>query len=358
METNAAIAIERILTTAAEYRASDLHLSPGNPPILRVDGKLLALEGEQMMTPDFVAQTASLFLDAEQQKTLEREKELIVAASLKGKLRFKMSLFHQKGSLAASLRFIPSQIRSVRELGLPTAVEQFTALSKGLVLITGPFGSGRTATLAALVQTINLGRAAHIVTIEKPIEFLYVNNRSIIEQREVGRDTVSFAQALLTASREDVDVIVVSEMEDPEVVRAVLAAAQSSRLVISTMNTDSVLKTIETILYSFPQDEQEKVRLQLSETLEGIVSQRLLPRVGGGRVVVAEILTPTPPVRSVIRDGALFQLNTILQTSREAGMASLDRSLAELVKTGEILMDDALAVSVDRTNLKMMVRTY
>lgn len=358
METTDALAIERIITTASEYGASDLHLSAGNPPIIRTDGKLVALEGEPIVTPDTLETLLGMLVSKEQRQALERDRELVLSATLRTQLRIKANLYYQKGTLAASIRFIPSRIRSVRELGLPPIIERFADLRKGLVLFTGPFGSGRTATLAAIIDAINANRPAHIVTIEKPIEYLYIPQKSIIEQREVGRDATSFDAAFAAASGEDVDVIVVSEMEEPRVVRGALAAAAASRLVLSTMNTDSVLRTIERIFYSFPSEELPQIRAQLAEALEGVVSQRLLPRVGGGRIAVAEILMPTSAVRSILRDGALFQLQTILQTSREAGMMSLDRSLAELIKTGEILLDDALAVCIDRAALQAMTRTY
>ncbi len=357
MQSSESIVIQRILTTAAEYRASDLHLTVGNPPILRVDGKLVVLEQEQVVTPDFMQTIVETFLSPEQRTGLERDREVVVAFMLEDRIRFKVSVFYQRGFVAASLRLIPTEIKPLAELGLPSIVQKFSQLTKGLVLITGPFGSGRTATMAAIVNEINKTRVAHIVTIEKPIEHLYRNDRSFIEQREVGRDTKSFEQALETASREDDDVIVVSEMEEPAVIQAVLTAAESSRLVISTMNTDSVMKTVEKIINSSPPELEVKTRAQLAGTLEGIVSQRLLPRVGGGRILVAEVMVPSAPIRTVIRDGALYQLQNILQTSREGGTISLDRSLAELVKTGEILLDDALTHAIDPNNLKMNTRS-
>lgn len=357
MSTSESIVIQRILTTAAEYRASDLHLTVGNPPILRVDGKLVVLEQEPVVTPDFMQTIVETFLSPEQRQTLEQDREVVVAFMLEDRIRFKVSVFYQRGFIAASLRLIPTDIKPLAELGLPSIVQKFSQLTKGLVLITGPFGSGRTATMAAIVNEINKTRVAHIVTIEKPIEHLYRNDQSFIEQREVGRDTKSFEQALETASREDDDVIVVSEMEEPAVIQAVLTAAESSRLVISTMNTDSVMKTVEKIINSSPPELEIKTRAQLAGTLEGIISQRLLPRVGGGRILVAEVMVPSAPIRTVIRDGALYQLQNILQTSREGGTISLDRSLAELVKTGEILLDDALTHAIDPNNLKMSTRS-
>lgn len=354
--TSDTIVIDRVLTRVAEYKASDVHLTAGNPPILRVDGKLVPLGDEGIITPDFLERFSELLLNDEQRQELAEKKELVIATTWQKRARYKVSFFHQRGALSASLRLIAPQIRSLSELGLPRIVEQLAQLEKGLVLITGPFGSGRTGTAAGLIDAINQTRAEHIITIEKPIEQIFVNNRSVIEQREVGRDTLSFVQAINTASREDVDVIFVSEMEEPDVIEAVLGAAESSHLIISTMNTDSIVRTVEKILTSFPEEQALRIRVQLAATLQAVVSQRLLPRVGGGRIVVAEVMVPTAPIRAVIRDGQLYQLTNLLQTSREAGMISLDRSLAELVRTGEILVDDALAHAVDRNNLKMLTR--
>jgi len=356
MQSGASINLQRILTTAAEYRASDLHFTVGNPPILRVDGKLVVLEQEQVVTPDFMDLVAEMLLTKEQRAQLELNREIVVAFTLENKIRFKVSMFFQRGFLAASLRLISNEIKSLKDLGLPNVVEKFAQLTKGLILVTGPFGSGRTATVAALVNEINKMRTAHIITIEKPIEHLYINDRSFIEQREVGRDTKSFKQALETASREDVDVIVVSEMEEPDVIESVLTAAESSRLIISSMNTDSVMKTIEMIITNAPSEYEVKIRTQLAGTLQGVVSQRLLPRIGGGRILVAEVMVPSPAIRAVIRDGVLYQLQNILHTSREEGTISLDRSLSELVKTGEILLDDALMYANDPSNLKALAR--
>ena len=356
MQTSEKIVLDKILSTGAEYKASDFHLSVGNPPILRVDGKLVPLTNETVITPDFMKSIVDSILDDDQKKILESQKEIVLAYTMPNKSRFKISIFYQKGYLAASLRLIEQKIKNIKELGLPNIIDQFTKLEKGLVIVTGPFGSGRTATLTAILNEINRARAEHIITIEKPIEYVYTNNKSIIEQREVGKDTKSFSQALNTASHEDVDVIYVSEMENVEVAEAVLNAAESSRLVITSMNTDSVFRTIEKILAFFPEEKQEQARMQLAGVIEGIISQRLLPRVGGGRIAVAEVIIPNDAIKAVIREGAIYQINNILQTSREEGMISLDHSLSELVKTGEILIDEALANAHDKENLKMMVK--
>jgi len=348
MQTTDQTTINRILTQAAEYKASDLHLSIGNPPIVRIDGKLKPLQGEQVMTPDFIAKVAHSFLTEDQQKFLEQEKEIVLTYTFQSKARFKINIFYQKGYLNISLRLIPDKIPDLKNLDLPEAVGKFAKLSKGIILITGPFGSGRTTTAFAIINEINKTRAEHIVTIEKPLEYLIVNDKSIVEQREVGRDTKSFEQALNLTLKEDVNVVMVSEMDKPSIIDPALEVADSGRLVIGLMNTDSVMKTVERIIESFSSDEQTGIRAKLADNLQGILTQRLIPKAGGGRVVVAEILTPSSAVRTVIKDGAISQLNNILQTSRDDGMVSLDNSLAELVKLGTISRDDALKYAADK----------
>ncbi len=350
------ITIERLLTRVAEYRASDLHLTVGIPPVLRVDGKLVTLSDEELITPELMDAALEELLTEEQRTQFEKERSIVFTYALGNKARFKVNIFFQKGYPSASLRYIHSEIRSIAELGLPTMVEGFARLKKGLVIVSGTFGSGRSATMAALLNTINKERAEHILTIERPIEYLFVNNRSIIEQREVGRDVESFESALENSFQEDVNVVMISELNSAAVVGTSLKVAESGRLVLSSMNTDSAVRTVEKIITSFPPDEQEQVRIQLSETLQGVVSQRLLPRIGGGSVLVAEVLTVTPAIRSVIRDGAIYQISTILQTSREEGMIPLDRALAARVKAGEILLEDAMSSANDRNNLQLMLR--
>lgn len=357
MGTTDTITLNRILSTAASWRASDLHFIIGNAPILRVDGKLVTLEDEQPISPDFMDDIVAILLTDEQRATLATNKEIAVAYSFNPQIRFKVSAYYQRGALAVTLHFIGTTVKRVAELGLPEAANQLAKMTHGLVLVTGPYGSGRTTTMNAMINDINQERSVNIVTIEQPIEHLFINNKSIIEQREIGRDALSVAQALTTASREDVDVIVVSEASGYEVINGMLDAAESSRLVISTMNTDSVLSTIEKIINAFPSNDVQKARVQLSNVLAGIISQRLLPKIGGGLVAVAEVMIPTQPIRAVIRDGALFQLQNVLQTARDSGMISMDQSLAALVRDGTILIEDALAHAKDPSYVRAQSRT-
>ena len=341
------ITFNRILTTAAGWHASDLHFIVGNQPTVRVDGKLKALTDEQIINPEFIEVVAKTVLTEAQRQQLATEKNITTAFSLNPQIRFKVTAIYQRGSLAISLHIIPSTIHRIEDLNLPAPVNNFAKLTKGLVLVTGPYGSGKTTTLNAIVNAINESRAATIVTIESPIEYLFINNQSLIEQREIGRDAVSAEDAIVAASREDTDVIVVSEVNSASVISACLDAAQASRLVMTTMTTDTVLGTVEKILNIFPSSDLGKIRTQLSSVLAGIVSQRLLPKIGGGQVAVTEVMVPSAPVRAVIRDGALFQLSNVLQTSREPGMVSLDRALAQLVADGTITTEDALQNAQD-----------
>ena len=356
LRTNEQIEINRILTSVAEYNASDLHLSVGNVPTVRIDGELTPLREEQVITPEFLEKLTLFLLDERQKQELEKEREIIFSYNFQNRIRFKINLFYQEGYLSASLRLINSNIKTLLELGLPRAVDQVTKLSKGLVIVCGPFGSGRTSTLAAILNEINNTRDEHILTIEKPIEYIFMDNRCIVEQREVGRDTHSFERALQSAFPEDVDVIMVSDMKNKTVIKNAFDLAEGGRLVFGGMDTDSAVKTIEKLINSFDAQEQHQARVQLSEALSGIIVQRLLPRVGGGRILVAELLIPTPPIRAIIREGNLLQLSNVMQTSREDGMISLDRSLAELVKTGEVLLDSAMQYAVDKNNLQMFAQ--
>lgn len=355
IKTNEQIEINRILTEVAEYNASDLHCSVGNIPILRVDGELVPLRNEQVVTPEFMEKLTLFFLDESQRAVLEKNREIDFAYNFQNRIRFKVALFFQEGYLSASLRLIPSEIKSIKDLGLPRVVERFSKLSRGWVILAGPVGSGRTATAAALIEEINRTRGEHILTIERPIEYLFVDNKSIIEQREVGRDVPSFESALGAAFREDINVILAGEFPSKEAVRSSLDLAGGGRLVFGILEADSVPKVIEKVVMMFSKEEQPEIRLNCSRVLEGIVVQRLLPRVGGGRILVVEVLIPTVAVRSVIRDGSFYQLGNILETSREEGMCSLDRSMAELIKTGAILLDDALEHTQDPERLKTLV---
>lgn len=352
MLTSEQQAITSILIQATQYRASDVHLLPGSSPVFRVDGKLTTVNQEVIMSADILRTYVETILTPAQQQRLERDRDLRVTITLENKLRFRLIVQYQKGNLSLDLRYIPDKIPTIAELSLSPSVETFSRSSHGFVLIIGPYGSGRSTTLAAMVNTINQKRAAHVVTIEHPVEYLYASEKSIVEQREVGVDVESVAHGIAMADREDVDVLVIGELDDPEGIRACVKAIHSGRLVLATLTADSSVQAIELLVNAFPADEQPWARKHLAETLVGILNQRLLPRVGGGRILVSGILTPSTGLRALIRDGQFLQLSNAIQTAREEGTISLDRTLAELVRNGDIQLADAEAVAVDATNLR------
>ncbi len=357
MNTQNKLVIDKILSTMAEQKASDLHFSVGNAPIVRLNDKLITLENEDVITKEFVTEFVDELLDDDQKNTLLKKKEVVLAYQYQKRARFRVNIFYQKGVLAVYFRLIGESIIPLKNLGLPTTIQQFTQLKKGLIIVSGSFGSGKTTTSASMIDYINQTKSSYILTIEQPIEYVFQNKKSIIEQREVGRDTISFEQALSTITQEDVDLLFISELTSKKIIKEVLNIAASGRLVIANMEADTIMKTLELILYSFPTNEQQQIREELAITLAGIVCQRLLPKVGGGQIPVAEILTSTPPIQSLIKEGSLYQISNIIQTSREEGMVSLDWALAELVKTNQILFEEALNNSIDPQQLKYILRT-
>lgn len=352
MLTSEQQAITNILIQATQYRASDVHLLPGSPPVFRVDGKLTTVNQENIISTDLLRSYVETILSPSQRERLERDRDIRLTVTLENKLRFRLIAQYQKGNLALDMRYIPDTIPTIAELGLSPAVEVFSRSSHGLVLIIGPYGSGRSTTLAAMLNTINLKRAAHVVTIERPIEFLYASEKSIVEQREVGVDVESVAHGIAVSDREDVDVLGVSELDEPEGMRACVQAIHSGRLVIATITADSSVQAIELLVNAFPTAEQPWARKHLAETLVGILNQRLVPRVGGGRILVSGVLTPSTGLRALIRDGQFLQLANAIQTAREEGTISLDRTLAELVRNGDVQLADAEAVAVDAVSLR------
>jgi len=357
MDTQNKMVFDRILSTVAEQKASDLHLSVGSPPIIRLNDKLITLENEKIITKGFVDDFVKFILDDDQKKTLEEKKEVVLAYQFQKRARFRANIFYQKGVLAVYFRLIGDRVMPLPKLGLPRTLELLAQLQKGLIIISGSFGSGKTTTSASLIDHINQSRSEYILTIEHPIEYIYTNKKSIIEQREVGRDTVSFRQALSTITQEDVDVLFISELPSKEVVKEVLNIAASGRLVIANAEADTIIKTLELIIYSFPSNEQQQIRGQLAMTLSGIICQRLVPKIGGGQIAIAAIMTSTPPIQSLIKEGSLYQIGNIIQTSRAEGMVSLDWSLAELVKTNQVPLEDALENASDPQQLRYMLRT-
>jgi twitching motility protein PilT len=326
-----------IITRMTEERASDVHLTPGFPPAIRIRGRIVPVEGYARLTPQETRDTVYSLLNDDQRKRFESRKQLDLAYAVPGVARFRVNCFFQRGSISAAFRRIPHEIPKLQELGLPAVLEEFTRKPRGFVLVTGPTGSGKSTSLAAMIDIINREREEHILTIEDPIEFLHSHQRCIVNQREIGADAEDFALALKSALREDPDVILVGEMRDLETMATALTAAETGHLVFATLHTQSTAQTIDRIIDIFPAEQQSQVRMQLSIGLQGIVTQQLMPTAdGSGRVVACEVLVPTPAVRNLIREGKTHQIYSAIQTSGALGMQTMDAHLTQLVRMGMI----------------------
>ena len=350
------IRIENLLEECVRTKASDLHIQVGLPPILRIDGALQPVSGYAALDEPTVEQLVFATLEEDQKQILIKDKEFDYSFSFGDLGRFRVNAFHEKGNLAAAFRLIPNQIQSIAELGMPPVVTSFADFPRGLVLVTGPTGSGKSTTLAALVDKINSEKACHIITIEDPIEFTHKSKRSVVVQREVHYDTYSFSAALRSALREDPDVVLIGEMRDLETISAAITIAETGNLVFATLHTNSASQSIDRMIDVFPPHQQPQVRSQLSNILMGICAQRLVPAIGGGRVVAAEILVANPAVRTATREGKTHQLDTIFQTGADQGMQTMDRTLVKLVQTGVITHDSAREFAVDLQEFERLSR--
>jgi twitching motility protein PilT len=344
----------KYLDFAVEKKASDLHLTVGIPPTVRIDGKLLAIPEAPVCTAEKIKEFISSFTQAEMIDKFKLKKELDFSFGYK-EMRFRVNIYYQKGCEAVSLRLIPKQIKTIKELGLPPILERFTEHSQGFVILTGPTGSGKSTTLAALINNINETQRKHIITVEDPIEYVFEHNKSIISQREIGPDTDSFSSALRSALREDPDVVLVGEMRDLETIEAALTIAETGHLVFATLHTNSASQTADRIISVFPSHLRQQVSSQLASVLLGVISQRLIPKVNGGRVMAAEIMIASSAIKSLIREGKTYQIPNVIQTSASEGMISLDKVLAEYVSRGDITLEDALTWAQDPKSFKMMV---
>lgn len=348
--------MEDMIHMMAEQGASDLHLVVGTFPQLRVDGRLIPLEDIGRLMPEQCQQVIYSVLNDEQKKRFESSGELDLSFGIKGIGRIRMNVFRQRGTVGAALRSIPSEPQSFEELGIPSVVNKIVALRSGLVVVTGPTGSGKTTTLASMIDYINMDRGEHIITIEDPIEFIHRHKNSIIAQREIGSDTASFAEALKYVLRQDPDIILVGEMRDLETISSALTIAETGHLVFATLHTPDAVQSINRIIDVFPPHQQPQVRSQLSFVLQAVFCQRLLPRRGGkGRVLTCEILISTPAVRNLIREEKAFQIYTIVQAGREQGMQTMNMSMADLVFKG--LVDEIVVLehSTDPKDLRSLL---
>lgn len=348
--------MEELLGLTLAEQASDLHLSDGQSPILRVEGRLVPLLKKKKLTPSSLEDLLLPLLSSEQKERLEKEKEVDFSYNFEGKARFRTNIFYQRNSLSAAFRLIQAKIRTVEELNLPPILHEFVKATQGFVLITGPSSHGKSTTLAALIDEVNHTRSDHIITIEDPIEYIFEDDKAIVDQREIGQDAISFARALRATFRQDPDVIMVGEMRDAETISTAITAAETGHLVFATLHTNSASQTIHRIVDSFSPEQQNQIRAQLSGSLLGVVSQRLLPRTKGGLIPALEVMLTTPAVSNLIRENKVHELPLVIETSAEMGMVSLNRSLASLVKAQEITMDNALAYSLNPTELRSLIR--
>lgn len=348
--------IEVLLEEVIKKNASDLHIQVGLPPMIRVDGSLLPVSGADVLNEEAVEGLIFAILDDEQKQILLKDKEFDFSFAFGDLGRFRVNAFHERGNLAAALRLIPNQLLSTEQLGLPPIVNKFSDLPRGLVLVTGPTGSGKSTTLAAMIHKINEEKAVHILTIEDPIEYTHKSVKSVVVQREVHYDTYSFSAALRSALREDPDVVLVGEMRDLETIASAITIAETGHLVFATLHTNSAAQSIDRMIDVFPPHQQPQIRSQLSNILMAIVSQRLIPQIGGGRIAAAEILVATPAVRNIIREGKSHQLDAVIQTGADLGMQSMDKTLVDLIHKGTISYEEACNFAVDRDELDRLMR--
>jgi twitching motility protein PilT len=328
----AANSIDELLERMVEANASDLHVTTGTPPAIRVRGEVERLAGFDTLTAEETQQLLYRILSSEQQKNFELNRQLDFSYSIPGLARFRVNVYFQRESIGAAFRLIPTELKTLEELGIPDSLHVLAEKPRGLVLVTGPTGSGKSTTLAAIIDEINRNRSEHILTIEDPIEFLHRHKRCIVNQREIGPDATSFAHALRAALRQDPDVILVGEMRDLETISTALTAAETGHLVFGTLHTQSAPSTIDRIIDVFPAEQQEQVRIQIANSLQGVVTQALLPTADGmGRVPALEILLPDDAVRNLIRQGKVEQIYSVMQTNTSRGMQTMEQSLGDLI---------------------------
>lgn len=350
------VRIETLLEDVIRKKASDLHIQVGLPPMLRIDGALAPISALDPLDEEDVERLVFAILDQDQQQILLKDKEFDFSFAFGDLGRFRVNAFHERGNLAAALRLIPNEILSIQELGMPNIVTTFSEYPRGLVLVTGPTGSGKSTTLAAIVDKINSEKSHHIITIEDPIEFTHKSKKSVVVQREVHYDTYSFSAALRSSLRQDPDVVLIGEMRDLETISAAITIAETGHLVFATLHTNSASQSIDRMIDVFPPHQQPQVRAQLANILMAICSQRLIPSIGGGRTVAAEILVATSAVRNIIREGKAHQLDAVIQTGGDKGMQSMDKTLVGLVQAGQITYEEARNYAVDLTEFDRMMR--
>lgn len=348
--------IRQLLDLTVSRNASDLHLSVGFPPTLRIHGELVPVSGEAVITPEQIESLINPLLSPMQKNIYLQNFELDFSFEFEGKARFRVNTYRQKGNSSIALRLIPYQIPDLSSLGLSPIVQKLTTLKQGFILVTGPTGHGKSTTLASFINKINQERAEHVITIEDPIEYVYPRGKSLIEQREMYRDTRSWGNALRACLREDPDVVLIGEMRDLETISSAMTIAETGHLVLATLHTNSAAQSVDRIIDVFPEAQQPQIRLQLASVLEAIISQRLIPTIEPGRTLATEVLFATPAVRNIIREGKTYLIDNLIETSAELGMQILEKSLAELIRSGKITDEIALRFALRPELLGKLLR--
>ena len=347
--------LDKLMETVITEGASDLHLSEGRYPTIRIAGQLIPIVSSTILTHVDIKEFVNLMTENLKKDFDTNSVELDFSYKFKDKARFRGNAYHQQGSLSIALRYIPKTVRTIADLMLPVELEQFAHKKQGFFLVVGPVGQGKSTTLAAIIESINQERAEHIVTIENPTEYLYEQKKSIIDQREVGIDTESFESGLISSLRQDVNVILVGEMRDRETMAAAVTAAETGHLVLSTLHTNNAAQTVDRIIDSFPANQQDQIRIQLSNALAGVLSQRLVPRISGGLIPVFELMVTNNAIQNLIREKRTHEINTVIETGSQDGMIDMNRCLAELVQRGEITLEDAYKHSLNPKMLQRLV---
>jgi twitching motility protein PilT len=354
--TESTVRIEPLLEEVVKLDGSDLHLTAGVPPMIRVDGALKPIANMKELSPTDIEKIVFSIVDDAQKEILLKDMEVDFSFAFGDVARFRANAYHQRGNIGLALRLIPTQIRTLDDLGMPQLLSKFVDIPQGLILVTGPTGSGKSTTLAAMIDLINQNKAVHIITIEDPIEYAHKNAKSIIEQREVHYDTRSFGAALRSVLREDPDVVLIGEMRDLETIAAAITIAETGHLVLATLHTNNAAQSVDRMVDVFPPHQQQQIRVQLSNILAAIVSQRLVPAIGGGRIAATEIMVANSAVRNIIREGKSHQLDAVIQTGAEEGMQAMDHTLANLIKSGRITLEEARGYSIDVKELERLTR--
>ncbi|MDD5397320.1 MAG: type IV pilus twitching motility protein PilT [Candidatus Moranbacteria bacterium] len=347
--------IKNLLRMAAQQGASDLHLVVGRYPTLRLDGKLYPLTQESVLSAADTQSLSDALMSEENKKKLTNEGQVDFSYNFEDKARFRTNIFYQQGNLSVAMRMVSGTVRTLEELNVPSTLYDFTKNAQGLLLVTGPVGHGKSTTLSALIDFINHNQDKHIITVEDPIEYIYEQDRCIINQREVGRDTKTFAEGLRSVFREDANVVLIGELRDLETISTAMTAAETGHLILATLHTNDTSQTVDRIIDVFPAHQQNQVRSQLASVLLGVVSQRLVPRIGGGRIPAMEVMMNNHAVENLIRENKSYQIDSVIETNLREGMVSLDKSLADLIQRGLITMDDALVYAKNQEYLQMLI---